>query len=174
MTAVCILVLPSDRCCRHCCCCLCCSSTSLPSQYQSPSSKLNPKPAFVAIEVYAVNDVPEAFASWCEGCRCHQAWCKHRQRQQRAAIMETHYGRHTTTCPLAGKNSSQLAAGAHKSFLCSLQADVTVHLMGSYYAGLTEQQRELLHKDLMVAVDHISWVIETKLQLGRFHACSVV
>ena len=115
-------------------------------------------------EVYAVNDISESFASWCEGCVCHQAWCKHRQRHQRAAIMEAHCGRHTTTCALAGKNAPQLAAGSFRSFIRNLQADVTVHLMGSFYTGLTEHQRELLHKDQLVAVDHISWVLETKLQ----------
>ena len=96
------------------------------------------------------------------------SWDEQRQRHQRQAILEVHYGKHATKCPMAGKRSAEMAVGAYKDAIRNLQRDVIIHLMGADYLLLSPEQRTVLHKDHMLAVDHVSWMLEAKLRFwGR-------
>eukprot|EP00971_Amphidinium_carterae_P092561 1833055-Amphidinium_carterae.1 len=58
-----------------------------------------------------LDTIPLMLAKWAEGCECHERWLCSSSPHSCALLLEKHYGKGVTSCPLAGMRAPELAAG---------------------------------------------------------------
>ena len=114
--------------------------------------------------ILRLDGIIEDLGSWASFCPCHRTFCAGMSLHQRCQVMQQHFGTSRFTCPLAGCNAPEFAAGEVLVILRELWAShVPPLFMETAELALSSEEMSILQGDLELCRSRMTLTLQTKL-----------